>query len=66
MSLTSLTQVSSPHSVLYHEFEDEIPEEGEYSVGYFERKQQAKKWLVSRQDLEAMYSHYQGKQCVSL
>ena len=26
----------------------------------------SKKWLVSAQDLEAMYIHYDGKECISL
>ncbi len=51
---------------LYHEFDDEIPEEGDYNLGYFEGKKQAKKWLVSNQDLEAMYDHFQLKPCISL
>ena len=35
-------------------------------MGYFEGKKQAKKWLVSNQDLEAMYHHFQGKPCIFL
>ena len=58
--------VSALRSALYHEFEEVIPEEGEYNIGYFEGKQQAKKWLVCKQDLEAMYQHYFEKPCISL
>ena len=35
-------------------------------MGYFEGKKQAKKWLVSNQDLEAMYHHFQGKPYIFL
>ena len=56
--------VSSLRLALYHECEDEIPDESDYCMGYFEGKQQAKKWLVSNQDLEAMYRHFQGKPCI--
>ena len=58
--------VASLRSALYHEFDDAIPVEGDYNVGFFEGKQQAKKWLVSSKDLEAMYVHFQGKPCISL
>ena len=40
-----------------------LPEEG---IGYFEGKSRSKKWLVTRQDLEAMHNHYNGKACISL
>lgn len=35
--------VRALRSTLYHEFEDDIPEDGDFSVGYFVAKQQ-KKW----------------------
>ncbi len=58
--------VSSLRSALYHEVGDSIPEEGDFSVGYFHGRQQAKKWLVTARDLEAMYTYYLGKQSISL
>ena len=36
------------------------------NVGYFEGRQHTKKWLATRQDLDAMYSYFQGKMCISL
>ena len=36
-------------------FGDVVPDEGEFNLGYFEGKQHTKKWLVTSQDLEAMY-----------
>ena len=52
--------------MLYHELEDDVPEQGEYNIGYFEGRQQKKKWLVTLADLEAMYSYYEGKAHISL
>ena len=73
LNLGSATDVSQKfHSVaalrsaLWHEFEDAVPDEGEFNVGYFEGKQHTKKWLVTSQDLKAMYSYFQGKPCLSL
>ncbi len=56
--------VGALRSALYHEFDADIPD-GEY-IGYFEGKQQRKKWLVSSLDLVAMYTYYQGKPRISL
>jgi hypothetical protein len=53
--------VAALRSALWHEFEELVPEEGEFSVGYFEGKHHSKKWLVSSQDLEAMYAHYDSR-----
>ncbi len=64
--MVKFESVSSLRLALYHEFDDEIPEEGDYNLGYFEGRNQAKKWLVSNQDLEAMYDHFQLKPCISL
>ena len=58
--------VSALRSALYHELGDDIPEEGDYSVGFFEGRQQSKKWLVTARDLEAVYVCYKGKSQVSL
>ena len=58
--------VSALRSALYHELGDDIPEEGDYSMGYFEGRQQSKKWLITSRDLEAMYAYYEGKPQVSL
>ena len=51
---------------LYHELEDLLPDSEDYNLGYFEGKQQKKKWLVSASDLEAMYTLYDGKSRISL
>ena len=45
--------------------EDEIPD-GDFNVGYFEGNQHKKKWLVSGNDLEAMYTYYKGKEQIKL
>ena len=58
--------VAALRSALWHEFGDAVPDEGEFNVGYFEGKQHTKKWLVTSQDLKAMYSYFQGKPCLSL
>ncbi len=58
--------VEAVKSALYHEFEDEVPDNGDYSLGYFEGKQQKKRWLISQSDLKAMYTFYHGKAQVSL
>ena len=41
---------------LMEEFEDQVPPTTRFSVGYFEGRQSTKKWLVSQDDLTAMYS----------
>ena len=51
---------------LHHELEDEISDNEDYSLGYFEGRQQKKKWLVSPSDLEAMYVTFEGKTKISL
>ena len=48
--------VLSLRSALWHELGDMVPDEGDFNVGYFERRQHTKKWLATRQDLDAMYS----------
>ena len=58
--------VSSLRSALWHELGDVVPDEGDFNVGYFEGRQHTKKWLTTRQDLDAMYSYFQGKMCISL
>ena len=47
--------VGALRSALWHEFGDVVPDEGEFNLGYFEGKQHTKKWLVTSQDLEAIY-----------
>lgn len=42
---------------LMEEFESLVPSNTHFSVGYFEGRHSAKKWLMSRDDLIAMYSH---------
>ena len=58
--------VAALRSALYHELENDVPEQGDYNIGYFEGRQQKKKWLVTPADLDAMYSYYEGKTHVSL
>lgn len=38
------------------EFEENIPPTTRFSVGYFESRQSGKKWLITQEDLAAMYS----------
>ena len=58
--------VTALRSALWHEFGDAVPDEGEFNVGFFEGKQHAKKWLVTSQDLDAMYAYFEGKPCLNL
>ena len=37
---------------------DQVPDKVDFNVGYYEGRQQAKIWLVSREDLEMMYSNH--------
>jgi len=37
------------------ELEDEVPATTRFSVGYYEGKQSTKKWIVTQEDLDAMY-----------
>ena len=53
-------------SALWHELEESIPDEGDFNIGYFEGRQHAKKWLMSKLDLDAMYAYFNGKMCVNL
>ena len=40
---------------LIDEFQKEVPQNLDFSVGYFEGRQSSKKWLVTTEDLHAMY-----------
>ena len=44
---------------LMEEFEKQVPSTLNFSVGYFEGRQSTKKWLVSTEDLHAMYFAFQ-------
>lgn len=57
--------VKTLQSALYHEFDDQIPD-GDFNVGYFEGSSHKKKWLVSVDDLNAMYAKFKGKNNISL
>lgn len=57
--------VAALRSALYRELESEIAD-GVYNVGYFEGSQHKKKWLVSTDDLVAMYTHFRGKRQIQL
>jgi len=37
------------------ELEDEVPATTRFSMGYYEGKQSTKKWIVTQEDLDAMY-----------
>ena len=37
------------------EFKDELPETTDFEVGYFYGEQSAKRWIVTQEDLDAMY-----------
>jgi hypothetical protein len=41
---------------LMEEFEDQLPPTTQFAVGYFEARRSGKKWLVTQEDLTAMYS----------
>ena len=41
---------------LMEEFEEQVPPTTRFSVGYFAGRQSTKKWLVTQEDLTAMYS----------
>ena len=43
---------------LIDELGDQVPDKVDFNVGYYEGRQQAKIWLVSREDLEMMYSNH--------
>lgn len=60
------TSVATLRSAIWHEFGDAVPDEGKFSVGYFEGKQHTIKWLVTCQDLYIMYNYFVGKPCINL
>lgn len=43
---------------LMEEFKEQVPETLHFSAGYFVGRQSSKKWLVSEEDLEYMYSAF--------
>ena len=43
---------------LAEEFKEQVPNTLDFSVGYFEGQQHTKVWLISKDDLEAMYTRY--------
>ena len=53
---------------LKEEFEDQVPPTTRFSVGYFECRQSVKKWLVTQDDLTAMYCNMNndGKTAICL
>ena len=46
------------------EFSDQLPEMTEFQVGYFHGKQSAKRWIMTREDLNLMYES--GKEKILL
>ena len=51
----SVTQIKMK---LIEEFGDQVPSQLDFSVGYYDGSQQAKTWLVTRNDLDALYKKY--------
>ena len=49
-----------------YEFGEQVPSQLDFSVGYYDGSQQAKTWLVTRDDLDAMYKKYPNGGSVSL
>ena len=43
---------------LIEEFGDQVPSQLDFSVGYYDGNQQAKTWLVTKDDLDALYTKY--------
>ncbi len=39
-------------------FSQEVPESDAFSVGYYEKPNNSKRWIVSQDDLDAMYRSY--------
>ena len=50
--------VTAMKIMLIEEFGDNVPGELDFSVGYYDGSQQAKTWLVKRNDLDAMYKKF--------
>ena len=50
--------VISLRAKLVEEFKEQVPNSLTFNVGYFEGQQHSKSWLVSRDDLNAMYAKY--------
>ena len=46
---------------IMQEFKDELPETTDFNVGYFYGKQSAKRWIVTQEDLDAMYKTEKDK-----
>ena len=59
----SVTQIKMK---LIEEFGDQVPSQLDFSVGYYDGSQQAKTWLVTRDDLDALYKKYPNGGNVSL
>jgi len=49
--------VTAMRVTLVDEVGDHLPETTDFNVGYYGGKQQSKIWLVSKEDLDMMYSH---------
>lgn len=62
------TSVVDLKAKLIEEFDTQVPSTLSFSIGYFEGRQSTKKWLVSPEDLHAMYSTFQqsGKTDITL
>ena len=44
--------------MLIDEFGDNVPGQLDFSVGYYDGRQQAKRWLVTKNDLDTMYKKF--------
>ena len=46
--------------LLISQFKDLVPDTGNFNVGFLEGSQQAKIWLVNKEDLLTMYKTYKN------
>ena len=55
---TRFESVITLHAKLIEEFKEQVPNSLNFNVGYFEGPSHSKVWLVSNDDLDAMYARY--------
>lgn len=49
------TSLVSMRGALSNELGDDVPDDSEFAIGYFEGRHQTKRWLVTNEDLKVMY-----------
>lgn len=47
-------------------FADHLPENDSFNIGYYEKRNNSRRWIESSDDLEAMYAIYNGQDTVNL